>query len=72
MRDLSAIKKSVSRMLDLFKASYVVTCDNIHEVCEEYQPYWTDVSELWLLGNQGKVQGRLLIVIVIIIFISFW
>ncbi|XP_071786362.1 neurochondrin-like [Asterias amurensis] len=52
VRDLSAIKKSVSRMLDLFKASYVVTRDNIHEVCEEYQPYWTDVSELWLLGNQ--------------------
>jgi len=23
-------------------------------VCEEYEPYWDDLSELWFLGMQSK------------------
>ncbi|XP_022086711.1 neurochondrin-like [Acanthaster planci] len=52
VQNLSAIKKFVGRTLDLFKASFQVTGDNVHEVCEAYQPYWADVNELWLLGIQ--------------------
>ncbi|XP_038055249.1 neurochondrin-like [Patiria miniata] len=51
-QNLSAIKKFVGRTLDLFRASFRVASDNVHEVCEAYQPYWADVNELWLLGIQ--------------------